>query len=91
MLGAFLRRLRHGVLVANVDVHRQRLAAGRFDLARRGVNRAGQLRIRLIALGGDRNVRAVPRCPQPIAKPMPRDAPVMKRVLPLSVMATPRK
>ena len=39
----------------------QRLAAGLLDLARRGVNRAGQLRMRLIALGGDRDVGAVAR------------------------------
>jgi hypothetical protein len=61
MLGALLRRRCNRVLVADVHLHRERLAARFLDLAGSGVNRARQLRMRLIALRSDRHVRAIAR------------------------------
>jgi hypothetical protein len=49
------------VLVADVDHARQRLAAGGLDLVGCGVDRAGQLGVRLGGLGGDDDVGAVAR------------------------------
>ena len=47
--------------VADVDDQRQRLAAGLFDFLGGGVDRAGQFRIGIGGLGGNRDVGAVAR------------------------------
>ena len=76
-------------LLADVDLERQRLAAGRLDLLGRAVNGAGQLGMRLDGLGGDRDVGAVARGAQRDGQAdAAAEPPVMNRVLPLSdVMA----
>ena len=51
----------HLRLVAHVDRERQRLAAGPGDLLGGGEDGARQLRVRLVGLGGDRDVGAVAR------------------------------
>ena len=83
------RRL-HARLVADVALQRQRLAAGGLDLGGGAVDRARQLRVGLGRLGGDRRCwrRRAPRACA-IARPMPREAPVMKRVLPRRSIASP--
>ena len=57
---------------------------------RRGVDGAFELGVRRLGLGGDRDVGAVARALSAIARPMPREAPVMNSVLPLSDIASPR-
>jgi len=52
-------RRRHLVLEADVADDGQGLAAGRLDLRRRGVDRAGELGVRLVGLGHQRDVAAV--------------------------------
>lgn len=49
----------HLVLVANVALDGQRLAARRLHLLRHRVNRAGQLRVRLGRLRSDHHIRSV--------------------------------
>ena len=46
----------HGPLVAHVQLHGERLAAGGLDGFGGVVDRAGQFRVRLVALGGDDHV-----------------------------------
>ena len=52
---------RDRLLVADVAGEGQRAPAGGLDLRRGGVDRAGQLRVRRLGLGGDRDVGAVAR------------------------------
>ena len=70
-----LERLLHRLcdlrLLADVAQHRQRLASRRFDLVRRRVDRARQLRMRLRGLRRDRHVRAVLRSAQRDRQPDP--------------------
>ena len=57
------------LLLAHVDHQRQRLAARLLDLLGGGVDRAGQLGVRRVGLGGDRDVGAVARGAQRDRKP----------------------
>ena len=72
------------LLEANVARERERPAARRLDLGGRGVDRAFELRMRLLRLGDDGDVGAFARRTLAMARPMPRLAPVMKSVLPAS-------
>ena len=58
-----LHRLRHclldGVVVAHIQLDRQRPAAGGLDFFRGVVNGAGQARVRLVGFGGDHHIGAV--------------------------------
>ena len=62
-------RVFHLRLVANIDHQWQRLAAGLGDLVGGGKDGAGQLRMRLVGLGGDGNVGAVARGTEGNCKP----------------------
>ena len=81
-LGRLLESGAHLGLVADVDGQGQRLSAGLLDLLRRGIDRAGQLRIGSAVLAAMAILAPSRAAASPIASPMPREAPVMKRVLP---------
>ena len=61
MRGGLIERGLDGGLVAHVDHEGERLAAGFFDFAGRGVDGAFQLGVRLDRLGGDGDIGAVAR------------------------------
>ena len=56
-----LDRRFHGGFVTDIALHRQRLAARRFNAFRSGMDRAFQTRIRLVRLGRDDDIGPVPR------------------------------
>ena len=76
----------HRALVAHVDDERQRLAAGLLDLLGRRVDRAFELGMRLSVLAAMAMLAPSRAARSAIASPMPREAPVMNSVLPLSDM-----
>ena len=83
--GGLVDRVLHRGLVAHVDRERQGAAAGLLDLFGGGVDRAFELGMRRLGFGGDRRCwRRRARRVSAIASPMPREAPVMNSVLPLS-------
>ena len=63
-LGGLGDRLDDALLVADIDHQGQALAAGRLDLGGGGVDRAGELGVRLGRLGRDGDIGTVPRCPE---------------------------
>src|SRR5882757_10325564 len=56
--------LYHLCVIPNINSQRERAAPGGFNLGRCGVNRAGELGVRLRGLGRDRDVCAIGRSPQ---------------------------
>ena len=58
---ALLHRGRDGVVVAHVELQRQRAAAGGFHLRGDAVDGSGELRMRLDGLAGHHDVGAVAR------------------------------
>jgi hypothetical protein len=79
---AFFTAASNRGLVAHVDEARQGLAARLLDLFGGGVDGAGELGVRLGGLGGDHHVGPSRAARSAMARPMPRLAPVMNRVLP---------
>jgi hypothetical protein len=77
----------HRILVADVALQRQCTTASRFDFGRNAVDRAGKF-FGLATDDFDAIAMFAPSraARSAIARPMPREAPVMKRVLPDSVV-----
>ncbi|MOA44768.1 hypothetical protein D3C78_1670900 [compost metagenome] len=61
MFRSFGHGLLHGLLLAHVQLQRQRLAAGRLDLRGNAEDGAGQFRMRLGALRHDDDIGAIAR------------------------------
>ena len=79
-------RGRHGRLhllfAADIAEQRQGLASGGLDLRGGGMNRAGQGRVRRSVLAATAMFAPSRAARSAIARPMPREAPLIKRVLP---------
>jgi hypothetical protein len=80
-----LHRGGHGALVADVGLHRQRLAAGGLDLGRALYSVPGSLGLGSVVLASSTMLAPSRAARLAIARPMPRLAPVMSSVLPLQV------